>query len=349
MVASGATGQGQNGNQLVFSNLSVNLKKVDGAGQSVDPILRSTKTNGSGEFAFPGLAPDTYAIEVKPSSFLIPGGGFVATTLSNADVVNNVVSPRGLRAEFIDFRFFLSSTPRQNVLFATGGTGSTPTWFAKGGGWQDVANVNVQYGPSGGAIQITASDAQGVDRVAQIPRSSPAVTEIGRQGDQYLIRLKGRSSDFAWKPAVSGGQVLGGEGEGTSASAVVAARSLPSPNAPSPSAIPLEAADIFSPRASESAVPTLLSSPDDSLGLPRIVLPGAAASTGGEGESSGSTDARTHDNGLRAELVGQIIEEMSDRYVSAAVVQAIASGDSTDWLSPVDAALAELFEDPFFS
>ena len=171
------------------------------------------------------MTPQSYVVKPEAQPFLLSGSTSSPLSLTSADSVDNTLSKRGLKASFIDFRFFMNSTPREEFVYsAAGTTAATSKWYAADGSWSNYTAITTEYSPQQQTVRVEVTEASGTKKATQLPLSDSRVDLLGQEGTQYLVRLKGPASAFDFQPVTSSAQTAtsDAEGEGESTSSFAA-------------------------------------------------------------------------------------------------------------------------------
>ncbi|MFV1968219.1 MAG: hypothetical protein ACC628_22580, partial [Pirellulaceae bacterium] len=138
----------------------------------------------------------------------------VPATIEAEDSTGNEFVIRGLRAEFIDYTFFMNTTPQENFLY-TSAAETGEDWYA-GQGWSGFETISVVRSSADNSLQIEATDATGAKHIGNVPVESDRIAEYGTDGAFQLFRLNGAAASFI-QEVVTQNNEANAEGELTSA------------------------------------------------------------------------------------------------------------------------------------
>lgn len=213
---------------LAYGGFGVQLFAADTSGKATGSVLSHATSDADGNFAFPGLSPQQYIVVPDAQPFLRSGGSTSAISLASTDSTNNVVPGRGLKAKYVNYRFFMNSTASQEFAYSATGTAASSTkWYTTHGTWANYTNVATQYSPTQKTLGIEVTETGGTKRTASVSINDPRVDYLGQEGTSYLFRLNGPASAFNLQTATST-QTASGEGESAAATTPVASSAVKS-------------------------------------------------------------------------------------------------------------------------
>lgn len=189
---------------LSYAGAGLELYAADASGLPTGSVLMRTTTDATGAFEFAGLMPQNYVVQPESQPFLLAGSKSDPLSLSSDNSENNTLSKRGLKADFINFRFFMNSTPRDEFVYsAAGATAATSKWYAADGSWSSYTAIATEYSAQQQTVRVEVTEADGAKKAAQLPISDSRVALLGEEGTQYLVRLNGPASSFNFQPATT--------------------------------------------------------------------------------------------------------------------------------------------------
>jgi len=204
-----------------FANVGVTLYSVDSAGKPTGSQLGRDMSDADGQFEFPGLTPQKYALTPESQPFLLSANGPTIVSLGTNDSLTNVVPTRGLRGKYVNYRFFMNSTPRDEFLYASAGTtADTSKWYSAHGSWDNYTNISTSYSTTLQKLTVQVTETSGTQRKVQLSKNDTRVDYLGQEGSQHLFRLNGPTSAFNFQTVST---AASGEGEGLSAAALSSA------------------------------------------------------------------------------------------------------------------------------
>ena len=213
---------------------------LDGVDQSSEAVNLTTTTAADGSYEFLDLVPGDYTIRQVQPQFLRDGGDTIGnqggddsvddqfTIELDQDVVGtgNNFGELGRKAQYVSIVDFLASTSHEAIMAATD-TAAGPLWVSLGDGWDGFDSAEVVLSNDLATVQLTlVDDTDGVFTTTVPAAGNPQVHILGNEGDAYLLRIVGDSSQFDLQPttttASSEPATDAGEGEGETASIEVA-------------------------------------------------------------------------------------------------------------------------------
>ncbi len=194
-------------NERALAGVAVRLTGTDTAGKAVN---LSSVTDATGKYAFAQVAPGNYTVTQDQPAFTVDGkthadgSGGGATSSSNSFTLQ--LGSTGNNGTLLNFAE-QSLEPKFSIwdALASGNTEGFYTcvhstggqqWTRVDGGWQNSTITNVRFNSDMTAIIITIKE--GTQTLeATVPRTDRAhVQSVGRDGNNYLFRIKGDRSDF---------------------------------------------------------------------------------------------------------------------------------------------------------
>jgi hypothetical protein len=203
---SGANG---NGSGLVLPGIEVHLYAADSQDKPVGSPLQTATVGADGTFAFSGLTANRYVVQLDKPVFLQDGVGPQVIQLQNGDSLDHVLMPRGLEPQYVSYRQFLNSTPRQGIFAAVAPGNDGNAWNGFDASWTGFRSLEVTLTGDGNRLRIDATRDSGEMLFDEIPLSDPRVRVVAEQGTTRLFRLSGGSSQYNLRPIAT----AGGEGE----------------------------------------------------------------------------------------------------------------------------------------
>ena len=173
--------------QFPMAGLSVLLSGTNDLGELV--ALQTTTAN-DGTYQFSGVAPGAYEVTRAAAPFLLQGEQATVTVVSSAedaDNLENVFPQTGRRAEFMDLRDFLGSTPASSIFVSATDAGELD-WYHLEGDWRSDPGVQVEVTADLSAVQVTVTD--GGQSTVPLDAADPTqVRWLGTEDGHQLLQI----------------------------------------------------------------------------------------------------------------------------------------------------------------
>jgi cyclophilin family peptidyl-prolyl cis-trans isomerase len=200
--------------------MTVQLAGTDSYSQSVS---KTAVTQRNGTFLFSDLAPGNYTITPNSSAFLLSaaGGLTIQSGATDGDSTANSLQQPGRQARYISLIDFLATAPRQsthspaNAIMAAVTAGSGQLWYAVEAGWSGYTTFTLSLSQDAKNLTVSGTDGSGKIYSGVVTLSNSHVGVLGREGNNYLLRITGGLSELGLTQTTTGT----GEGESVTAAA----------------------------------------------------------------------------------------------------------------------------------
>ncbi|MEZ6112146.1 MAG: tandem-95 repeat protein [Pirellulaceae bacterium] len=209
-----------------LAGFEISLSGTDTFGETVS---MTAMTGADGKYVFNDLAPGNYTLTRTSLPFLTGGDETLQVNSgeNDSDSLNNSFTEPSRRAEFIDVRDFLGSTPQQTIMAAVtpGAASDGQAWYRMtGSGWTGISNVEVQLSADLSIVTINATRNGTAVQATLSGRDARAVQFLGQDGNDRLLRIAGPASAINFQPVTSTASTqAAAEGEADSTAGGVAA------------------------------------------------------------------------------------------------------------------------------
>lgn len=220
VIAGGGSANGQLQDAVALNGIPIQLFAANAENQPVGEAIKTATLRADGSFMFDGVPPGPYIVSATPPVFLQFQGSQQAVTISSSDNLNAVVLHASRKSQFITYRDFLNSTPRQGIFAAVNLDTKTQAWSALDNNWTGFSEASITPTSDASKLRIELTRTSGEKVFDEVALNDSRVHTLATDGTNQLLRLAGASTNYNLRPVTTNGSAAG-EGESASFSAVV--------------------------------------------------------------------------------------------------------------------------------